>query len=145
MPTRRRILCVDDQPEICELVGVILKDYEIVFAQSKTEGLRKARSEFFDLYLLAYFLPDGTGFELATLIRQFNDTTSVLLLVLTPRTLEDRHVSQLGLQGVVSIEDFPKKLLRKVSRLLHHPENAKSGPRTSLGAPSGRRGGSPVV
>jgi len=52
---------------------MILEDYEVVSAHSKTEGLRKVQSGLFDLYLLDYSLPDGTGLELATLIRQFDD------------------------------------------------------------------------
>jgi len=47
---------------------MILEDYEVVSAHSKTEGLRKVQGGLFDLYLLDYSLPDGTGLELATLI-----------------------------------------------------------------------------
>jgi len=125
---KARILCVDDHTVICEFIRIILKDYDVVFAQGKTEGLRIAHGGFFDLYLLAYFLPDGTGLELAHLIRQFNNSTPIMLSVTVPRTLDDRHVSQIGLQGVVSIEDFPENLLRKVSRLLNLRKNGKSLP-----------------
>jgi DNA-binding response OmpR family regulator len=117
MSITRRILCVEDDADICNLVMTILGDYEIVVAQSKSEGLRQAQTGSFDLYLLSYFLPDGTGLELAKLIRKSTDTTPILLMVTTPRAVRDRHVSELGLQGVVSLE--VPDLLRKVSRILH--------------------------
>lgn len=79
MLSKGRILCVDNHPDICDLVRIILKGYEVVFAHSKAEGLRHVESGWFDLYLLDYSLPDGTGLELATLIRQFDDFTPFCL------------------------------------------------------------------
>lgn len=118
MPIRRRILCVDDHADICDLICTILEDCEVVLAQSKTEGLRKVDSGLFDLYLLDYSLPDGTGLELATLIRQFDDSTPILIIT-SPHALTDRQVSEVGAQGLVSKDDLPDDLLRKVSRALN--------------------------
>lgn len=119
MPTKRRILCINDQPDICELVSAILADYEVVFARSKTDGLRKAKSKLFDLYLLDYFLRDGTGLELTMLIREFDDSTPILIIT-SPRTLTVRQVSTVGAQGLVSTDDLPHDLLRTVSRIFDH-------------------------
>jgi len=70
---------------------MILEDYEVVSAHSKTEGLRKVQSGLFDLYLLDYSLPDGTGLELATRIRQFDDYTPILIIT-SPHTLTDTEI-----------------------------------------------------
>ena len=48
-------------PDICDLICMILADYEVVSAHSKTEGLRRVQGGLFDLYLLDYSLPDDTG------------------------------------------------------------------------------------
>ena len=125
MPTKRRILCVDDHPDICDLVCTILDDCEVVSARTKLEGLRKVEGGLFDLYLLDYSLADGTGLELATLIRQFDDTTPILIIT-SPNTVTDREVSEVGAQGLVSKDDLPDDLLRNISRVLNHAENSHS-------------------
>jgi len=82
-----------------------------------------AQSNSFDLYLLDNSLPDGTGLELAALIRQFDQSTPILIIT-TPHTLTNRQVSEVGVQGLVSKVDLPDDLLRKISRLFHHTENS---------------------
>jgi CheY-like chemotaxis protein len=125
MPIKRRILCVDDQPDICDLICAVLKDCEVVSAQSKLEGLRKVQGGLFDLYLLDYSLADGTGLELATLIRQFDDSTPILIMT-SPHSGTNRQISEVGAQGFVSKDDLPDDLVRKVSRLLNPAENSQS-------------------
>lgn len=62
---RPRILCVHDHRDICDLICTILADYEVVSTQTKEEGLRAVERG--RLYLLDHSIPDGAGFELATL------------------------------------------------------------------------------
>jgi CheY-like chemotaxis protein len=125
MPSKRRILCVDDQADVCDLICTILKDFEVVSAQGKTEGLRKAQGKLFDLYLLDYSLPDGTGLELATLIRQFDDSTPILIMT-SPLTLTDRQVSDADAQGLISKDEMSHDLLGYISRILNHAEDSHS-------------------
>lgn len=122
---KNRILCVDDHRDFCDLVCAILKDCELSFAQSKTEGLRKAQDSLFDLYLLDYSLPDGTGLELARMIREFDDYTPILIIT-SPNFLNHREVSEAGAQGLLSKDELPHDLLSHVSRILHSAENNHS-------------------
>lgn len=55
MTTKRHILCVDGHSDTCELMSVILADFEVVAAHSKGEALLKATDDSFDLYLLEYY------------------------------------------------------------------------------------------
>ena len=118
MPIKQRILCVDDYVDICTLICSILVDFEVVVAYSRTEGLRRVKGGLFDLYLLDYSLPDGTGLELATLIRQFDDSTPILICT-SSQTLTVRDVSKVGAQGLVAKDHLTDDLLRQVSRLLN--------------------------
>ena len=50
----------------------------ITLAETAAEALRKIRREHFDLYLLETRLPDGDGFELCKLMRDFNPETPII-------------------------------------------------------------------
>jgi CheY-like chemotaxis protein len=100
MTSKRRILCVDGNDDTCDLISTILSDYEVVSAHSKAEGLRTATGGMFDLYLLDYYLPDGTGLELCLLIRQFDDSTPVLFLT-EIGDLSEQQIQSVNAQGRV--------------------------------------------
>lgn len=117
MLSKRRILCIHDHVDICDLVRSLLGDYEVVLAHSKTDGLRKLENELFDLYLLQDLLSDGTGVELATFIRQFDGVTPILITS-SSYAFTVRQVSDSGAQGLISEDNLVDDLLRKVSRLL---------------------------
>lgn len=53
-------------------------DVNITLAETAAEALRKIRREHFDLYLLETRLPDGDGFELCKLMRDFNPETPII-------------------------------------------------------------------
>src|SRR5438128_12269657 len=80
--TKRRILCVEDHEDTCDLMITLLEqsDYEVWPACTVADGIRLARSERFDLYLLDNRLPDGSGVELCQRIRQLHPRTPILFL-----------------------------------------------------------------
>jgi DNA-binding NtrC family response regulator len=57
----RRILCVDDNPEICDLIPLILDRFDVLTAFSVEEGRRALAAESFDLIISDIHLPDGKG------------------------------------------------------------------------------------
>lgn len=74
------VLCVEDHKDtynyICQMLA--LAGYRTVNAATVAEGVRLAETEKFDLYLLDYDLPDGTGLDLCRLIRDFDKQTPIL-------------------------------------------------------------------
>ena len=94
MPIKRRILCVDDYADICEFIRSILTEYEVVLAHSKTEGVRKVKS------------------------RQFDDSTPILITT-GSHPINERDVSNVGAQGLVSKDNLSQDLLRQVSHVLN--------------------------
>lgn len=115
--TKPRILCVDDHRETCELIGRILGDYAICSVHTKTEGIRVATCERFDLYLLDYYLPDGTGLELSRLIRVV-DSAGPILIVTGTRMIRAEQLESAGVQGIVYKSDLLTTLFQRVSQLL---------------------------
>jgi CheY-like chemotaxis protein len=100
MSAKKRVLCVDDQEDTCALVSAILEEYDVIAEHNKAEGVRQAAMEKFDLILVDYHLPDGTGLELCVLIRAFDPNTPILLVTCT-HTITHEQVIAVGGQGVI--------------------------------------------
>lgn len=69
VPARRRILCVEDNQDTCEVLSFIFREYELVFAGAISDAASHVEDENFDLYILDNWLPDGSGVELCRRIR----------------------------------------------------------------------------
>lgn len=118
-PTKKRILCVDDHSDTCELISIILKDYDVTSAYSMADAINRATAERFDLYLLDYHLPDGTGLELCLLIRGFDRDTPILFATASS-SLNESQVITVGAQGLVKTGiGLADDLTARVSRLLN--------------------------
>jgi DNA-binding response OmpR family regulator len=74
------ILYVEEHAESCELLALWLGSYgyELVSADTLSEGLSLAKSGTFDAYILSGKFIDGTGLDLCRLIRQFDPTTPIV-------------------------------------------------------------------
>ena len=66
-----RILVVDDEPDIIELVEFNLKQagYAVSTATDGAEALKKARTQTPDLIILDVMLPEMDGFEICKALR----------------------------------------------------------------------------
>ena len=123
--TIKRILCVEDHPDTCELISTILRGYEVISAKGVADALKNAAEEKFSLYLLDYHLPDGTGDELAVSIRNFDKTTPMLFVTGTS-SITENEAKRLGAQGLIRKGriSFVEDLLNYVDRLLtNHAAN----------------------
>ena len=121
MPTpKKTILCVDDDCDTCELVSLILEDYEVTLAHSVAAAVKCATAERFDLYVLDYHLPDGTGLELCLMLRTFDRDTPMLFATGTS-SITEAQVITAGAQVLVrkAGKSFPQDLLAGVARLLN--------------------------
>lgn len=80
MPTKARILHVDDHQDTRLMMAALLMDagYGVMTAGSVTEGLQLAREITFDLFLLDVRLPDGTGIELCQKLRELHPNVPVM-------------------------------------------------------------------
>ena len=77
---KRRILFIEDHDDTRELVSIVLEagDYSVTTETTVAAALQIAKTQRFDLYLMDNWLPDGTGFELCELIREFDCATPIL-------------------------------------------------------------------
>ena len=66
---RKRILCVEDHRDTCEILALVLRDYEFKYVSSVERALELIEQRPFDLYILDNWLPDGSGLDLCKQIR----------------------------------------------------------------------------
>lgn len=100
----KKVLVIDDDPELGRLVEVILRPIEITVYQaySGAEGLKKSYELHPDLVILDIMMPDMDGFEVCMHLREL---TSVPILMLTARTKESDVIRGFN----VGVDDFVKK------------------------------------
>jgi DNA-binding response OmpR family regulator len=77
-PKKKRILVVEDQDDKCNLLRLALGEYDFVAVGDYNTGLRMAKRQYFDLYVLDNQIPGGTGIELCRRIREFDPNTPIL-------------------------------------------------------------------
>ena len=86
---KQRIMLVDDDPDIVEMLGGLLEGekYQVLYAYSGGECLEKLSSEEedVDLLVLDLMLPDIDGYEVCHRLRQDPRFTSLSIIMLTGR------------------------------------------------------------
>ena len=117
-PARKRILCVEDNPDLCELVAAILTDYEVTSASGVEEAWRKLCSGEFSVIVLDYHLIDGDGIALCRRVREAGMQLPVLFIT-SDDDLTEIQVREAGAQELVPKRDprFIDELLEAVERL----------------------------
>jgi DNA-binding NtrC family response regulator len=81
-PAKRRILVIDDEADIRESLEMLLtaEGYDVHLAENATAGMQKYESAPYELILLDLMMPDRSGMEVLTEIRQRDTETPVFML-----------------------------------------------------------------
>jgi DNA-binding response OmpR family regulator len=84
----KKVLVVDDEPKITQIVGVYLEKegYQVFTASTGKEALECAERKALDLIVLDLRLPDLPGEEVCRRIRQRRDTPILMLTANTSST-----------------------------------------------------------
>jgi two-component system, OmpR family, response regulator MtrA len=90
----RRILIIDDDPQLREAVTIVLtsQEYDVQAAPTGKEGIAQVSERAPDLVVLDVNLPDMLGFEVVRELRRFSN---VPVLMLTGRSESSDIVSGL--------------------------------------------------
>jgi two-component system phosphate regulon response regulator PhoB len=117
-----RILIVDDEPDLLELVRFNLcqAGFDVETATGGQEGLEKARRRRPDLVVLDLMLPDVPGTEVCRRLRTDAELAGVPILMLTARSEEiDRVVGlELGADDYVTKPFSPRELVLRTRAIL---------------------------
>ena len=114
----KRILCIEDDTDTCELLATWLGLFncEVTAASTATRGLELARQRNFDLYLVDARLPDGTGFDVCHRIRAFDRQTPILFWSADDEGLHEAHLA--GAQAFIAKPIDPVAFLDTINQLL---------------------------
>jgi DNA-binding NtrC family response regulator len=76
------VLVVDDDIAVCRILHRMLTDeqYHVQINQSVADALRSIEEKPFNVYVMDYKLPDGTGLDLAERIRSKGSTAPIILI-----------------------------------------------------------------
>ncbi len=117
-----KILLVDDEPDILEIIGYNLaqEGYRIVTAANGKEAVKKARHEFPQLILMDVMMPEMDGMEACEQIRKIPELSHVIIAFLTARNEDYSQVAgfDAGADDYISKPIKPKVLVSKVKALL---------------------------
>lgn len=148
-----KILLVDDDVELCELVEEYLggEGFDLEIVHDGSAGLDRALSGGFDLVILDVMLPGLSGFDV---LRRLRERNPVPVLMLTARGDEvDRIVGlELGADDYLPKPFNPRELAARIRAILRRVEIAPDDPtvlvvgdlEVDLGARSVRVEGSEV-
>jgi phosphate regulon transcriptional regulator PhoB len=117
-----KILVVDDEPDIVELVTYNLRKegFDVSSALDGAEGLAKIRKEKFDFIILDLMLPGMPGMEISRALRNDPKTKNLPVIMLTAKGEEVDKV--LGLE--VGADDYltkpfsPRELLARIRAVM---------------------------
>lgn len=118
----KKILIVDDEANIRELVRVSLEDegFDLYEAADGKEALERARTLRPDLVILDLMMPDKWGYTVCEELKQGADTRQILVLFLTVRSsAQAKKMGQLKGGDAFLVKPFqPQELKQKVKELL---------------------------
>ena len=121
--TVKRILCIEDEPEMIDLIKLILgrRGYEVLGATGGIEGARLVRELLPDLVLLDLMMPDMDGWEVYQQMKADQTTRNIPVIVVTAKAQNIDKV--LGLH-IAKVDDYiakpfgPQELIDSVERII---------------------------
>ena len=123
----KHILCIEDEPEMIDLIRLILgrRGFEVEGAAGGKEGLEKMRAQTPDLVLLDLMMPDMDGWEVYQQMKADDKTKDIPVIVVTAKAQSIDKV--LGLH-IAKVDDYiskpfsPQELLSSVDKVFGEPD-----------------------
>lgn len=122
-PARFRVLVVEDDPDLLEIIGELLKDEPRVEVRKEDNGFAaglQIAGWHPDLILLDFLMPGINGFDVCRKIREHPETSDIPVIALTSLSTQEnrRAVLDSGVSEFLGKPFHSETLLKKVRVLL---------------------------
>jgi CheY-like chemotaxis protein len=119
----KKILIVDDEEDICQVVQASLEEFggwQTVLAHSGQAGLAIAQAEHPDAILLDVSMPEMNGFEMFAQLQSRPSTQNIPVILLTSKVLarDRKQFADLSIAGVITKPFNPLTIWQQVAALL---------------------------
>ena len=114
----KSILCVEDDPDTCEILSILLREYTFDYAHTIKSALPKLRDRAHDLYILDNWLPDGSGVSLCREIRKLYPDVPVVFTSAVARRADIDEAIAAGADRYLLKPCEPEELQRIVKELI---------------------------
>jgi two-component system alkaline phosphatase synthesis response regulator PhoP len=129
-----KILLVDDEPDILEIVGYNLSQegYQISTAINGKEAVAKAKKVLPNLIIMDVMMPEMDGMEACENIRKIPELSNVIIAFLTARSEDYSQVAgfDAGADDYITKPIKPKLLVSKVKALLRRLKETEQNSET---------------
>ncbi|HEY9169562.1 MAG TPA: response regulator transcription factor [Lutibacter sp.] len=125
-----KILLVDDEPDILEIVGYNLKNegYKIYTAKNGLEAVESAKKHEPHLIILDIMMPEMDGIEACEKIRAIKGLENVLITFFTARSEDYSQMAgfDVGADDYITKPIKPKVLISKIKALLRRVDDVNA-------------------
>jgi two-component system alkaline phosphatase synthesis response regulator PhoP len=119
---KQKILIVDDEPDIRELIEYNLKKegYQVFTASNGQEGVAEAKRVLPDLIILDIMMPKMDGIEACRILRTMNDFKNTFMVFLTARSEEYSEIAgfNVGADDYIAKPIKPRALTSRINAIL---------------------------
>ena len=119
---KQKILIVDDEPDILELIEYNLKKegYQVFLANNGQEGIATAKRVHPDLIILDIMMPKMDGIEACRLMRAIPEFKTTFMVFLTARSEEYSEIAgfNVGADDYIAKPIKPRALVSRINAIL---------------------------
>jgi CheY-like chemotaxis protein len=120
---KKRILLVDDEPDVCMVYQIVLEDagFECISYTDPVKALQEFRPKYYDLILLDIKMPILNGFELCKKIIELDRTVHIVFITASEEYYEkfrSQHFPELGKINYIQKPVSNDELVRIVNTIV---------------------------
>jgi len=120
--TKQKILIVDDEPDILELIEYNLKKegYQVFTARNGQEAVTEAKRSLPDLIVLDIMMPKMDGIEACRIMRTMPEFKNTFMVFLTARSEEYSEIAgfNVGADDYIAKPIKPRALVSRINAIL---------------------------
>ncbi|MBP7796147.1 MAG: response regulator [Elusimicrobiales bacterium] len=130
MDNKQKVLIVDDNPSMIEIVKMSLEtDYDIISASDGREGIDLAKKEKPDVIIMDVMMPNISGLEMLRLLLSDDETMDIPVIVFTASHFDPS--TEMIFKVEKNVKSFLKKpcgidVIRQQVKMAINSKNSKS-------------------